>query len=28
VQVLNKNGNPDSSETAQRILSLLKEQLK
>ncbi len=28
VQVLNKEGNPDSSETAQRILSLLKEQLK
>src|SRR6266540_786058 len=28
VQVLNKDGNPDSSETAQRILSLLKEQLK
>ena len=28
VQVLNKDGNPDSSETAHRILSLLKEQLK
>jgi outer membrane protein assembly factor BamC len=28
VQVLNKEGNPDSSETAHRILSLLKEQLK
>jgi len=28
VQVLNKEGNPDSSETAHRILTLLKEQLK
>jgi len=28
VQVLNKDGNPDTSETANRILSLLKEQLK
>jgi outer membrane protein assembly factor BamC len=28
VQVLNKDGDPDSSETAHRILSLLKEQLK
>ncbi len=28
VHVLNKDGNPDSSETAQKILSLLKEQLK
>ena len=28
VQVLNKEGNPDPSETARKILSLLQEQLK
>jgi outer membrane protein assembly factor BamC len=28
VQVLNKEGNPDSSDTARKILSLLQQQLK